>query len=81
MRMTAGDAMEIPVGLRLPDRAADHTYCHNYPGVILARELRHLQCWSNSHKQHSQKREEDKAQLCGPRLPTGPTALPALGMG
>ena len=39
------DAMEVHFGLRLLDRTADHAYCHNYPGVNQARELRHLQCW------------------------------------
>ena len=39
------DAMEVHFGLRLLDRTADHTYCHNYPGVNQARKLRHLQCW------------------------------------
>ena len=48
MRMITDDAMKIHFGLRLLDRAADHTYCHNYPGVNQARELRHLQCWSSN---------------------------------
>ena len=48
MRMITDDAMEVHFGLRLLDRAADHAYCHNYPGVYQARELRHLQCWSNN---------------------------------
>ena len=42
--MITDDAMEVHFGLRLLDRAADHAYCHNYPGVNQARELRHLQC-------------------------------------
>ena len=33
MRMITDDAMEVHFGLRLLDRAADHAYCHNYPGV------------------------------------------------
>ena len=45
MRMITDDAMEVHFSLRLLDRAADHAYCHNYPGVYQARELRHLQCW------------------------------------
>ena len=48
MRMITDDAMEVHFGLGLLDRAADHAYCHNYPGVNQARELRHLQCWSNN---------------------------------
>ena len=42
------DAMKIHFGLRLLDRAAAHAYCHNYPGVNQARELRLLQCWSSN---------------------------------
>ena len=42
-------AMKVPFGLRLLDRAADHTYCHNCSGVNQARELRHLQCWSSNY--------------------------------
>ena len=38
-------ALEVHFGLRLLDRTADHAYCHNYPGVNQARELRHLQFW------------------------------------
>ena len=45
--MITDDAMKVHFGLRLPDRAADHAYCHSYPGVSQARELRHLQCWSS----------------------------------
>ena len=49
MRAVTDDAVEVRVGLRLPDRAADHAaYCHNYPRVNQARELRHLQCWSSN---------------------------------
>ena len=48
MRMITDDAMEVHFGLRLLDRAADHAYCHNYPSVNLAPELRHLQCWSSN---------------------------------
>ena len=48
MRMITDDAMEVHFGLRLLDRAADHAYCHNYPGVNQTRELRHLQCWSSN---------------------------------
>ena len=33
MKMITDDAMKVHFGLRLPDRAADHAYCHNYPGV------------------------------------------------
>ena len=46
--MITDDAMKVHFGLRLLDRAADHTYCHNYPGVNQARGLRHLQCWSSN---------------------------------
>ena len=42
------DAMEVHFGLRLLDRAADHTSCHNYPGVNQAQELWHLLCWSSN---------------------------------
>ena len=42
--MITDDAMEVHFGLRL----LDHAYCHNYPGVNQARELRHLQCWSSN---------------------------------
>ena len=31
--MLSNDAMEVHFSLRLLDRAADHAYCHNYPGV------------------------------------------------
>ena len=48
MRMRTDNAMEVHFGLRLLDRATDHAYCHNYPGVNQARELRHLQCWSSN---------------------------------
>ena len=34
------DVKEVHFGLRLLDRSADHTYCHNYPGVNLAQALR-----------------------------------------
>ena len=47
--MITDDAMEVHFGLRLLDRAADHAYCHNYPGVNQTRELRHLQCWSSNY--------------------------------
>ena len=40
--------MEVHIGLRLLDRAADYTYRRNYPGVNQALELRHLQCWSSN---------------------------------
>ena len=40
--MITDDAVEVHFGLRLLDRAADHAYCHNYPGVNQTRELRHL---------------------------------------
>ena len=46
--MRTDDAMEVHFGYRLFDRAADHAYCHNYPGVNQARELRHLQRWSSN---------------------------------
>ena len=75
MRMITDDAMEVHFGLRLLDRAADHAYCHNYPGVYRARELRHLQCWSNNYSNTL----KDEARLCGSSLPIGPIALPALG--
>ena len=42
--MITDDATEVHFGLRLLDRAADHGYCQNYPGVNPARELRHLRC-------------------------------------
>ena len=48
MRMITDDAMEVHFGLRLLHRATDHDYCHNYPGVNLAWELPHLQCWSSN---------------------------------
>ena len=44
--MITDDATEVHFGLRLLDRAADHAYCHSYPGVNQAWELRHLRCWS-----------------------------------
>ena len=31
--MITNDAMEVHFGLRLFEKVADHTYCHNYPGV------------------------------------------------
>ena len=31
--MITDDAMEVHFGLRLLDGAADHAYCHNYPGA------------------------------------------------
>ena len=40
--MITNDAMEVHFGLRLPDRAADHVYCHSYPGVNQARRPRFL---------------------------------------
>ena len=46
--MITDDVMKVHFGLRLLDRAADDAYCHNYPGVNQARELRHLQCWSSN---------------------------------
>ena len=47
--MKTDDAMEVHFSLRPLDRVADHeAYCHNYPGVNLAWELRHLQCWSSN---------------------------------
>ena len=46
--MITDDAMKVHFGLRLLDRAADQAYSHNYPGVNQARELWHLQCWSNN---------------------------------
>ena len=78
MRKITDDAMEVHFDLRLLDRAADHAYCHNYPGVNQAQELQHLQCWSL--EQHPQRHihEVDEARLCGSSLPTGPIALPAL---
>ena len=66
-------------GLRLLDRAADHAYCHNYPGVNQAKELQHLQCWSLEQHPQRHMHEVDEARLCGSSLPTGPIALPALG--
>ena len=48
MRVIADDAVEVQFGLRLLDRAADHAYCRNYPGVNQARELRHLRCRSSN---------------------------------
>ena len=49
------------------------------PELTRPRKLQHLQCWSL--EQHPQRciREVDEARLCGSSLPTGPTALPALG--
>ena len=47
--MTAGDAMAVHFGVRLLDAAADYVYCHNYPGVNQARELRHPRCWSGNN--------------------------------
>ena len=49
MRMITDDAMKVHFGLRLPDRTADHDYCHNYPGVDQAWELWHLWCWSSNY--------------------------------
>ena len=46
--MITDDAMKVHFGLRPLDRAADHAYCHNYPGVNQAQELQHLQCWSSN---------------------------------
>ena len=31
--MITDDAIDVHFGLRLFDRAADHTYCHNYTSV------------------------------------------------
>ena len=42
------DAMEVHFGLIQLGRAADHAYCHSYPGVNQVRELRHLQFWSSN---------------------------------
>ena len=42
--MITDDALVVLFGLSILDRDADHAYCHNYPGVNQARELRHLQC-------------------------------------
>ena len=36
--MITDDAMEVHFGLRLLDRAADHAYCHNYPGANQTRK-------------------------------------------
>ena len=71
--MITNDAMEVHFGLRLLEKVADHTYCHNYPRVNQARELQHLQCLSSNI------READEARLCGSSLPIGPIALPTLG--
>ena len=46
--MITDDAMAVHFNLRLLNRAADHAYCQNYPGVNQVRELRHLQCWSSN---------------------------------
>ena len=46
--MITYDAMKVHFDLRLLDRAADHAYCHNYPGVNQDRELRRLECWSSN---------------------------------
>ena len=78
MRVITDDAMEIHLGLRLLDRAADHAYCHNIswyhpdPGTaapaVLIRKL----------EQHPQRRilEADETRLCGPSLPNRPIAHP-----
>ena len=74
MRMITDDAMEVHFGLRLLDRAADHAYCHNYPGVNQARELRHLQCWS-SNQSNTLKGASVKWMKLGcvvPAFPLGP---------
>ena len=44
--MTTDDAMEVYFDLRLLDRAADHTYGHNDPGIDQAWELQDVWCWS-----------------------------------
>ena len=48
VRMINDDAMKVHFGLRLLERTTDHAYCHNYPGLNQASELRHLQCWSSN---------------------------------
>ena len=48
MRRITDDAMEVHFGLGLLDMVADHAYCHNYPSVNQAQELRYLQCWSSN---------------------------------
>ena len=47
LRAISNNAMDH-FGLRLPERAADHASCHNYPGVNKVRELWHQQCWSSN---------------------------------
>ena len=80
LTLITGDAVEVPFGLKLPYRAADHAYCHNYPDVNRDRELRHPQCWSSNQSNTLRHiRDMDEAGLCGTSLPTGPTALPSLG--
>ena len=61
------DAMEVHFGLRLLEMVADHAYCHNYPGVKQARELRHLQCWSSNTSVKSM-----KLGCVVPAFPLGP---------
>ena len=42
------DIMGVHFGLRLLDRATDHAYCPDYPGVNQAWELWLLWCWSSN---------------------------------
>ena len=61
--------------LRLLDRAEDHAHCHNYLGVNQARELRHLQCWSNNQNNYTLKTASVKWMKLGcvvPAFPLGP---------
>ena len=42
------DVMDVHFSLKLLDRAADHTYCHNHLSINQSQELRHLYWWSSN---------------------------------
>ena len=48
MRMITDDAMDVHFSLRLFDRPADHTYCHNYPCVNRPGNCG-TWCWSSNY--------------------------------
>ena len=59
-------------------RAADHTYCHNDPGVNQTRELRHL---FKELEQRGQRHihEASETRLYSPSLSTLPIMCPSSG--
>ena len=82
MRMVTDDDTVVHFCFKDDERATDHVYCHNYPGVNQAWELQHLQCWSGNYSNTLKRciHEVDEAMPWGPSLSMGPVAaLPALG--